>query len=148
MEAIIKRKGKRFPDFIGAITLAESLACIIDYYNTETAHGCDMLIIFTENEGRLICDSARPLLKNRRSSMTDIENSEELLLYKALEAAISAQLLSSTETMIPFFYVKSVEGNASKKRVGIIYHNFSSSIHIREGLDIHLYDPKLIMRIR
>ena len=141
---------RRINEFTGDNSFAEFLATLVDEYISFNYHGQDMLITFSDEEQKLICDLARPLLKNRCVSPNDEdENHEMSLFYKALEVAISAQFLSSSQTMIPFFYTKVSERQTEGRKLGILYHNFSSHFHVLEmGLNISMYDPTLTMRVR
>ncbi len=113
-----------------ALRLAEA----ISYCRDQRVTGEEVLITFSEDEEKNICNSSRKLLRNNTSRPNESEEFQEQVLFaKSIQAMISTIPVSSLETLRICNYIHSVGGVSSEgRRVGVIYHSFSS-IHSEQS---------------
>ena len=129
-------------------SFAVLLMSAIIFYRDFGLTGEEMLITFSDEEEKAICDSARGLLSNRCSHPDDLEEVREKTLFaKALQAMISTIPIDSLETLRLCTYIKSVVGKAEGRKTGIVYHSFSRLHRDEQGASFTITPIELTTRI-
>ncbi len=129
-------------------SFAVLLMSAIIFYRDFGKIGEEMLITFSDEEEAAICNSARELLSNRCSQPNDPEEVHEKTLFaKALQAMISTIPTSSLETLRLCTYIRSVTGKTQDRRVGILYHSFSTFHRNEKGTSFTISPIEFTMKV-
>jgi beta-phosphoglucomutase-like phosphatase (HAD superfamily) len=125
------------------------LMSAIIYYRDFQLSGEDMLITFSDEEEKMICDQSRKLLKNRCAQPNEAdENHEKTLFAKALQAMISTIPINSMQTLTLCTYIKSVVRTSESRRIGILYHSFSTHQRVEQlATSVSIYPIELTMKV-
>lgn len=129
-------------------SFAVLLMSAIIFYRDFGRTGEEMLIIFSNEEEKGICDSAKELLSNRCSQPLESKEAQEKTLFaKALQAMISTIPVNSLDTLRLCTYIKSTGGKTEGRRIGILYHSFSTLHRDEQGTSFTINPIEFTMEI-